>query len=141
MMQVPIMVNEHVGVRTPYGTIESLFRRLIDPIVHPVVIHCDSGAVSTFTSDIYQSQANPHQRQAACVVGCFRRLQGWDMGRIIQEYRAYPGSVRGVLSSLDVQFILNYHPSPHLVRLAYVLGFTSQRPPLSCLTREDILLH
>lgn len=59
-------------------------------------------------------------------------MQGWDAQSIIREYREYSkGDHDG---SLDEEFILNYHPSPVLMRLADKLKVASWRPEPSRLT-------
>ena len=47
---------------------------LMDSSNHPVYVHCNQG-----------------KHRTGCVIGCLRRIQGWPLSEIIEEYDIYAG--------------------------------------------------
>ncbi|CAN0062964.1 unnamed protein product [Phaeothamnion confervicola] len=58
---------------------------LLDKENHPVLVHCLKG-----------------KNRTGCVVGCLRRLEGWSLSAIFDEYTRYTGPPGKIL---DLQFI------------------------------------
>ena len=52
---------------------------LVDPSQHPLLVFCTNGKVRT-----------------GCVVGCYRRLQGWALVSVIHEFEQYTDKEGGV---------------------------------------------
>ncbi|KAJ5963543.1 uncharacterized protein N7479_003419 [Penicillium vulpinum] len=70
--------------------INMVMKILLDRKNHPILIHCNHG-----------------KHRTGCVVGCFRRLQGWKLENILEEYRMYAGTK---FRLLDEEFIERYEP-------------------------------
>ncbi|KAJ5179781.1 hypothetical protein N7492_002991 [Penicillium capsulatum] len=113
MLHYP-MHNDRWGVDALYDTVDFILERMMPTHLHPLVFHCEDG-----------------DSQAACIVGCFRKLQGWDDEDIIQEYCGYAGTHFG--SQDEVEFILNYEPSLATSQQARWAGVANWEP------REDWL--
>lgn len=83
----------HVGLqgqKEPFTvTNENTFREALAVVLdrrnHPLLIHCDKG-----------------KHRTGCLVACLRRLQGWSMASIFDEYARY---CQGNTHVLDLQFI------------------------------------
>ncbi|PGH36332.1 hypothetical protein GX50_00837 [[Emmonsia] crescens] len=69
---IPIMANKAPHVSTPYGTVIEVLKIILNPMNHPVLIHCNKG-----------------KHRTGCVVACFRRVQGWSLMAALQEYQKY----------------------------------------------------
>mmetsp|Transcript_83214 Transcript_83214/g.97237 ORF Transcript_83214/g.97237 Transcript_83214/m.97237 type:complete len:191 (-) Transcript_83214:29-601(-) len=59
----------------PEPTVIELLHVLLDPVNYPVLVTCASGRYRT-----------------GITVGCLRKLQGWNMTSIVDEYRRFAGS-------------------------------------------------
>ncbi|KAJ5787242.1 hypothetical protein N7457_002232 [Penicillium paradoxum] len=71
-------------------SINQILTLLINTENHPVLVHCNQG-----------------KHRTGCVIGCFRRLQLWDIDDIIAEYRQYAGPKA---RPLDESLIRAYEP-------------------------------
>lgn len=74
----------------PEDIMHSALTALIDVRHHPILIHCNAG-----------------KHRTGCVSGCLRRLQGWALTSIFQEYNHFAGD-KGRLA--DQLFIELYRP-------------------------------
>ncbi|KAF2872575.1 tyrosine phosphatase family-domain-containing protein [Massariosphaeria phaeospora] len=59
---------------------------LLDRSNHPVLVHCNKG-----------------KHRTGCVIGCFRRVQGTEMGSVIEEYHEYAGRKARLLDELVIE--------------------------------------
>ena len=76
--------------KEPFGVtderiIEAALSKVVDTRNHPILIHCDKG-----------------KHRTGCLVGCLRKLQGWSLASIFDEYARF---CKGVVRDLDLQFI------------------------------------
>ena len=76
--------KEPFGV-TPDSVVAEALAAVIDTRNHPILIHCDKG-----------------KHRTGCLVGCLRKLQGWSLSSIFDEYARF---CKGVVRDLDLQFI------------------------------------
>jgi tyrosine-protein phosphatase SIW14 len=90
LARFPMEGNKEPFVDIPELTVHRTLSFLADPVNHPVLIHCNKGKHRTGT-----------------ICGCLRRLQGWSMVSIFQEYVRFAGDKA---RSGDQQFIELYHP-------------------------------
>ncbi|KAK3898563.1 putative tyrosine-protein phosphatase [Staphylotrichum tortipilum] len=56
----------------PVSTMQSILRVVLDRQNHPLLIHCNHG-----------------KHRTGCVVGVVRKLSGWDLNDVIDEYRVF----------------------------------------------------
>ena len=76
---------------------------LMDSSNHPVYVHCNQG-----------------KHRTGCVIGCLRRIQGWPLEEIIEEYEIYageksrPGDV-ALIQSFDPNLVYEVAVSDGLV--------------------------
>ncbi|KKK14686.1 hypothetical protein AOCH_000800 [Aspergillus ochraceoroseus] len=89
--RIVILANKDPAVKTPECVMNRVLEILLNKSNHPILIHCNKG-----------------KHRTGCVSACFRKLQGWDMRDVINEYIHYscPKS-RG----LDEVFIKEFDPS------------------------------
>jgi tyrosine-protein phosphatase OCA1 len=67
--------TSHRGSMTlPEPTVIELLQVLLDPVNYPVLVTCSTGRYRT-----------------GITLGCLRKLQGWNMTSILEEYRRFAG--------------------------------------------------
>ncbi|CCH42032.1 Tyrosine-protein phosphatase SIW14 [Wickerhamomyces ciferrii] len=86
--QVGLSGNKEPFVNVPHDLITKALNIVIDPQNHPILIHCNRG-----------------KHRTGCLVGCIRRLQGWSLTMIFDEYRRFASPKA---RPLDQQFIEMY---------------------------------
>ena len=74
-----IHLGEDVGNRSPWKpvseeTVLAGLRVLLDPSQYPLLVMCNLGRHRTGT-----------------MIGCLRKLQGWNLASILEEYRRHAG--------------------------------------------------
>ncbi|PGH07883.1 hypothetical protein GX51_01593 [Blastomyces parvus] len=69
---IPILANKTPEVFTPYETVIEVLKLILNPMNHPVLIHCNKG-----------------KHRTGCVIACFRRVQGWSLIAALQEYQKH----------------------------------------------------
>ncbi|EQL32172.1 hypothetical protein BDFG_05551 [Blastomyces dermatitidis ATCC 26199] len=69
---IPILANKNPLVFTPYETVIEVLMLILNPMNHPVLIHCNKG-----------------KHRTGCVIACFRRVQGWSLMAALQEYQKH----------------------------------------------------
>ncbi|KAL4927196.1 tyrosine phosphatase family protein [Aspergillus undulatus] len=98
---VPFIANKDPAVKTPDCVVNVILRIMLNKSNHPILIHCNKG-----------------KHRTGCVTACFRKLQGWDGQKIMEEYVRYSRPKQRVL---DEVFIREYDPSM-LSNLAQISG-------------------
>ncbi|RAL05792.1 tyrosine phosphatase family protein [Aspergillus ibericus CBS 121593] len=95
--RILVQANKDPDVKIPDAVMCRILELMLDRGNHPILIHCNKG-----------------KHRTGCVVGCFRKLQGWESRDIISEYlqHSYPKS-----RLLDEKFINEFDVS-QLSRLA-----------------------
>ncbi|KAJ5320345.1 hypothetical protein PENANT_c010G02607 [Penicillium antarcticum] len=91
--------------RVTNDEVDRILTSIIDTKNHPILIHGDNGKHAT-----------------GAIVGCFRRIQGWDPADIIQEYRRYAGANA---RHIDESFFCIYQPSQRILALASCTNVTA----------------
>jgi len=86
--QVGMSGNKEPFVNVPHDVITQALKIAINPENHPLLIHCNRG-----------------KHRTGCLVGCIRRLQGWSLTMILDEYRRFAAPKA---RPLDQQFIEMY---------------------------------
>lgn len=86
--QVGMSGNKEPFVNVPHDIITQALKIAINPENHPLLIHCNRG-----------------KHRTGCLVGCIRRLQGWSLTMILDEYRRFAAPKA---RPLDQQFIEMY---------------------------------
>eukprot|EP00038_Savillea_parva_P013154 m.209258 g.209258 ORF g.209258 m.209258 type:complete len:174 (+) comp24504_c0_seq1:85-606(+) len=85
LLQHGLPGNKEPFVDIPQSKIAAALQTLLDTRNHPVLIHCNKG-----------------KHRTGCLVGCLRKLQGWSLVAICDEYRRFAAPKARVL---DQQFI------------------------------------
>jgi tyrosine-protein phosphatase SIW14 len=67
---------------------------VLDPANHPILVHCNRG-----------------KHRTGCLMGVLRRMCGWSISAIMDEYARFAGSRRRYL---DAQFIELFDISPFM---------------------------
>ncbi|KAK4228912.1 putative tyrosine-protein phosphatase [Podospora fimiseda] len=75
----------------PIKTMKSILRLVLDRRNHPLLIHCNHG-----------------KHRTGCVVAIVRKLSGWDLGNVLEEYRAY---AEPKIRDCDVKYITGFEPA------------------------------
>ncbi|MBW0530959.1 hypothetical protein O181_070674 [Austropuccinia psidii MF-1] len=60
---------------------------ILNPNIYPLMIMCGGGSHRTGT-----------------VIGCFRKLQGWNLASIFEEYRRYAGAQHHIMNEQFIEF-------------------------------------
>ncbi|KAL3450728.1 tyrosine phosphatase family-domain-containing protein [Aspergillus insuetus] len=105
--RIAFIANKDPSVRTPETVVNHIMEILLNKNNHPVLIHCNKG-----------------KHRTGCVSACFRKLQGWDLREIIDEYVHYSGKKQ---RQLDKVFIEEFDPSK-LMQLTQASGAKLWRP-------------
>jgi len=85
VLQFGIEGNKEPFVHIPEDAIRRAVEQLCDSRNHPILIHCNKG-----------------KHRTGVLVGCLRKVQGWSLTSIFDEYRRFAGSK---VRMLDQQFI------------------------------------
>ncbi|PLB38941.1 tyrosine phosphatase family protein [Aspergillus candidus] len=103
-LRIIIPPNKDPEVEVSNTDLDRILGILLNKANHPVLVHCNKG-----------------KHRTGCVVACFRRLQGWALQDVIDEYLKYstPKS-----RTLDVRFI-GLFDSSRLSQLAQHSGVAS----------------
>ncbi|KAK3986623.1 putative tyrosine-protein phosphatase [Cladorrhinum sp. PSN332] len=75
----------------PIKTMKSILRLVLDRRNHPLLIHCNHG-----------------KHRTGCVVAIVRRLSGWDLSNVLEEYRMY---AEPKIRECDVKYITGFEPA------------------------------
>ncbi|RHZ57165.1 3'-5'-exodeoxyribonuclease [Aspergillus thermomutatus] len=67
--RILILANKDPMVRTPDDVVNRVLEIILNKANHPLLLHCNKG-----------------KHRTGCIVGCFRKVQGWDMPAIRKEY-------------------------------------------------------
>ncbi|GFF27036.1 tyrosine-protein phosphatase SIW14 [Aspergillus udagawae] len=67
--RILILANKDPTVRTPDHVVNRVLEIVLNKANHPLLLHCNKG-----------------KHRTGCIVGCFRKVQGWDMLAIRKEY-------------------------------------------------------
>ncbi|KAL4873159.1 hypothetical protein BDV12DRAFT_160483, partial [Aspergillus spectabilis] len=102
--RVAFIANKDPSIKTSETVVNHIMEILLNKSNHPILIHCNKG-----------------KHRTGCVTGCFRKLQGWDMRDIINEYLRYS---RPKERKLDEDFIQGFDTSK-IAHLAQVSGAKS----------------
>ncbi|CAN0075515.1 unnamed protein product [Discosporangium mesarthrocarpum] len=69
LVQIGVEGNKEPFKYIPLGDIHAAIREIRDPGNHPVLIHCNKG-----------------KHRTGCLIGCYRKTQGWALSSIFDEY-------------------------------------------------------
>lgn len=72
----------------PIKTMKSILRLVLDQKNHPLLVHCNHG-----------------KHRTGCVVGVVRKISGWELGHILEEYRNY---AEPKIRDCDVKYIKGF---------------------------------
>ncbi|KAK1659610.1 tyrosine phosphatase [Colletotrichum godetiae] len=72
----------------PIRTMKSILRLVLDRQHHPLLIHCNHG-----------------KHRTGCVVGVVRKVTGWELNTIVDEYRAY---AEPKIRDCDVKYLTDF---------------------------------
>ncbi|KAK4496289.1 hypothetical protein PRZ48_012269 [Zasmidium cellare] len=71
---VPIKANKDGEIRTTLDSLCEAILYLMNPVNHPVYIHCNRG-----------------KHRTGCVIACLRKCQMWPIDEVLAEYDTYAG--------------------------------------------------
>ncbi|KAK9455858.1 tyrosine phosphatase family-domain-containing protein [Dipodascopsis uninucleata] len=86
--QIGMSGNKEPFVNVSETAMTMALKLILNPENHPILIHCNRG-----------------KHRTGCLVGCLRKLQGWSMTMIFDEYRQF---AHPKVRPLDQQFIELY---------------------------------
>jgi tyrosine-protein phosphatase SIW14 len=97
----------------PIQTMSAILEVVHDKRNHPLLIHCNHGRVRTslqiwpgHLNDIISNQKLTYmQHRTGCVVALVRKIQNWDLERVLGEYRAYASPK---VRDCDVDYITKF---------------------------------
>lgn len=72
----------------PIATMRSILRLVLDTQNHPLLIHCNHG-----------------KHRTGCVVAIVRKISGWDLGNVLNEYKNY---AEPKVRDCDVKYITGF---------------------------------
>ncbi|KAL2852819.1 tyrosine phosphatase family-domain-containing protein [Aspergillus pseudoustus] len=84
--RIAFIANKDPDVRTPETVVNRIMEILLEKNNHPVLIHCNKG-----------------KHRTGCVSACFRKLQGWDLQEVIDEYVHYSGKKQRQLDKVFIE--------------------------------------
>ncbi|KAJ2443394.1 tyrosine-protein phosphatase siw14 [Coemansia sp. RSA 2424] len=70
-----VAANKEPFVEMDHAQVADILAEVLDTRNHPLLIHCNRGI-----------------RRVGCLVGCIRKLQGWAMTAIFDEYQRFSGT-------------------------------------------------
>ncbi|KAJ9458798.1 putative tyrosine-protein phosphatase [Diplonema papillatum] len=91
MLVVPMEANKEPFITVPPEDISNALSILLNKELHPVLLHSMKG-----------------RNRAGVIVGCLRKLQGWSLVSIYEEYDRYRGSEKG--PAVDKRYIETFQP-------------------------------
>lgn len=74
-------------------------RLILSPKLYPLMIMCAGGSHRTGT-----------------VIGCLRKLQGWNLASIFEEYRRYAGAQHHIMNEQFIEFYDTRRLTNHLLK-------------------------
>ncbi|KAK3937344.1 tyrosine phosphatase family-domain-containing protein [Diplogelasinospora grovesii] len=75
----------------PIKTMKAILRLVLDQQNHPLLIHCNHG-----------------KHRTGCVVGVVRKVSGWDVSSIVDEYKSY---AQPKIRECDIKYITGFQLS------------------------------
>ncbi|KAJ2488370.1 tyrosine-protein phosphatase siw14 [Coemansia sp. RSA 2050] len=70
-----VAANKEPFTEMDHSQVADILAQVLDTRNHPLLIHCNRGI-----------------RRVGCLVGCIRKLQGWAMTAIFDEYQRFSGT-------------------------------------------------
>ncbi|KAJ1727846.1 tyrosine-protein phosphatase siw14, partial [Coemansia sp. Benny D160-2] len=89
-----VAANREPFVEMDHAMVAEILAELLDTRNHPVLVHCNRGI-----------------RRVGCLVGCVRKLQGWAMTAIFDEYQRFSGTK---IRIADQEFIEVFKSPAHM---------------------------
>ncbi|KAJ2559674.1 tyrosine-protein phosphatase siw14 [Coemansia sp. RSA 1933] len=89
-----VAANKEPFVEMDHALVAQILADVLDTRNHPVLLHCNRGI-----------------RRVGCLVGCIRKLQGWAMTAIFDEYQRFSGTKIRVA---DQEFIEVFKAPVHI---------------------------
>ena len=86
----------------PAPTMRSILELVMDQGNYPLLVHCNHG-----------------KHRTGCVVAAVRKLAGWELGTVIDEYKSY---AEPKVRECDVEYI-------SAVQVVHMRGVTSRKEP------------
>jgi tyrosine-protein phosphatase SIW14 len=84
--QFPIPANKEPFVVIPDASVISALEIILDKRNHPILVHCNAG-----------------KHRTGCIMGIFRRLQGWALTPVLAEYRRYASPKQRVMDQMFIE--------------------------------------
>lgn len=76
----------------PLSTMKSILRLVLEQRNHPLLLHCNHG-----------------KHRTGCVVAVVRKLSGWELDTVLDEYKAY---ATPKIRECDVYYITSFQSQP-----------------------------
>ena len=84
--QCPIPANKEPFAVMPEDAVLSALKFILDKRNHPILVHCNAG-----------------KHRTGCVMGVFRRLQGWALTPVLAEYRMFASPKERVMDQMFIE--------------------------------------
>lgn len=108
--QIHVLANKDPDVYTSDDVVNQIIKLMLDPLTHPILIHCNKG-----------------KHRTGCMAACFRKVTGWSLDACLAEYEKY---ARPKGRALDMDFIARFDASvlkPLALERGFVCGAFSEQ--------------
>jgi protein-tyrosine phosphatase len=108
--QIHVLANKDPNVYTSDDVVNKIIKIMLDPLNHPILIHCNKG-----------------KHRTGCMTACFRKVTGWSLEACLAEYEKYS---RPKSRALDKDFIARFDASvlkPLALERGFVCGAFSEQ--------------
>lgn len=105
---LPLPAHKNAFDSIPLESMEPALSILMDKRNHPVLVHCNKG-----------------KHRTGCVIGCYRKINGWSMESVLDEYRQYAGAKA---RDLDEKYMTALNSDDMLQALGYATKFRGTKP-------------
>lgn len=95
----------------PVKTMSAILRLVLNPRNHPLLLHCNHGRVRysslSTTQGVKSRLLTPsHQHRTGCVVATIRKLHGWNLDAVLDEYKMY---AEPKIRECDIEYIAAFN--------------------------------
>lgn len=105
---LPLPAHKNAFDSIPLESMERALSILMDKRNHPVLVHCNKG-----------------KHRTGCVIGCYRKINGWSMENVLDEYRKYAGAKARVL---DEKYMTLFNKDDMVKALGYTANLRGTKP-------------
>ncbi|CAM9474593.1 unnamed protein product [Chrysoparadoxa australica] len=121
VLQIGVEGNKEPFKHLPHAKVVEAVREIRDPANHPLLVHCNKG-----------------KHRTGCIIGCFRKTQGWALSSIMAEYIQFSSPKERLV---DQRFIELFQFCAAPARAVSATSFAPASPSTrSGISASDVLL-